>query len=190
MQHFIDWFNTAHCLDPLVKAAVAHLWFITIHPFDDGNGRIARAITDMQLFVSDGVNQRFFSMSSQISAHKKTYYIMLEHTQKGDLEISSWIEWFLQRLHEALLSSNAVIDHVVRKHQFLLKVASHSINERRRLMIHKMLDGFEGKLTSSKYAKIAKTSADTALRDINDLMQKGILLQTDAGGRSTSYELK
>ena len=189
MQDFINWFNQENSLDSILKAAIAHLRFITIHPFDDGNGRIARAITDMQLSKSDGVNQRFYSMSSQINAEKKSYYTILERTQKGDLDITNWLKWFLDCLKEAIVASNTIIDKVVRKHQFFVNNATKATNERQRLILTKLLDGFEGNLTSSKYAKIAKTSPDTALRDINDLVEKGILLKADSGGRSTNYLL-
>ncbi len=189
MQDFINWFNEENSLDSILKAAVAHLWFITIHPFDDGNGRIARAITDMQLSKSDGVNQRFYSMSSQINAEKKSYYNILERTQKGDLDITNWLKWFLDCLKDAIIASNTIIDKVVRKQQFFVNNASKVTNERQRLILTKLLDGFEGNLTSSKYAKIVKTSPDTALRDINDLVEKGILLKADSGGRSTNYLL-
>lgn len=189
MQDLINWFNQENSLDSILKAAIAHLWFITIHPFDDGNGRIARAITDMQLSKSDGVNQRFYSMSSQINAEKKSYYTILERTQKGDLDITHWLKWFLNCLKEAIIASNTIIDKVVRKHQFFVKNASKITNERQRMILTKLLEGFEGNLTSSKYAKIAKTSPDTALRDINDLVKKGILLKADSGGRSTNYLL-
>ncbi|QIG89195.1 Fic family protein [Chryseobacterium sp. POL2] len=189
MQKFIAWFNQENSLDSILKAAIAHLWFITIHPFDDGNGRIARAITDMQLSTSDGVNQRFYSMSSQINANKKSYYTILEKTQKGDLDITEWLKWFLTCLKEAIIASNLIIDRVVQKHQFFLNNASKITNERQKIIITKLLEGFEGNLTSSKYAKIVKTSPDTALRDINDLVEKGILLKSNSGGRSTNYLL-
>lgn len=189
MQNFINWFNQENSLDSILKAGIAHLWFITIHPFDDGNGRIARAITDMQLSKSDGVNQRFYSMSSQINTEKKSYYTILERTQKGDLDITNWLKWFLECLKGAIIASNTIIDKVVRKHQFFVNNASKIANERQRIILTKLLEGFEGNLTSSKYAKIAKTSSDTALRDINDLVEKGILLKADSGGRSTNYLL-
>lgn len=189
MQDFINWFNSENSLDSILKAAIAHLWFITIHPFDDGNGRIARAITDMQLSKSDGVNQRFYSMSSQINTEKKSYYTILERTQKGDLDITNWLKWFLECLKGAIIASNTIIDKVVRKHQFFVNNASKITNERQRIILTKLLEGFEGNLTSSKYAKIAKTSPDTALRDINDLIEKGILIKSDSGGRSTNYLL-
>ena len=189
MQVFIKWFNEENSLDSIIKAGIAHLWFVTIHPFDDGNGRIARAITDMQLSKSDGVNQRFYSMSSQINAQKKSYYNILEKTQKGDLDITEWLQWFLDCLKGAIIASDSIIDKVVRKHQFFVNNASKIGNDRQRLVLTKLLDDFEGNLTSSKYSKIAKTSPDTALRDINDLIEKGILLKSDSGGRSTNYVL-
>lgn len=189
MNSFIKWFNEENSIDSILKAGIAHLWFITIHPFDDGNGRIARAISDMQLSESDGVNQRFYSMSSQINTEKKLYYAILEKTQKGDLEITDWLKWFLKCLKGAIVGSNIIIDKVVRKHQFFVNNASKITNERQRAILTKLLEGFEGNLTSSKYAKIAKTSPDTALRDINDLVEKGILLKSDSGGRSTNYIL-
>lgn len=187
MQEFINWFNQEESLDSIIKAGISHLWFVTIHPFDDGNGRIARAITDMQLSKADGVNQRFYSMSSRINAEKKSYYTILERTQKGDLDITNWLKWFLECLKGAIVDSNFIIDKVVRKHQFFVNNASKIANERQRLILTKLLDGFEGNLTSSKYAKIAKTSPDTALRDIKDLVEKGILVKSDSGGRSTNY---
>lgn len=189
MQNFINWFNQENSLDSILKAGIAHLWFITIHPFDDGNGRIARALTDMQLSKSDGVNQRFYSMSSQINTEKKSYYTILERTQKGDLDITNWLKWFLECLKGAIIASNTIIDKVVRKHQFFVNNASKIANKRQRIILTKLLEGFEGNLTSSKYAKIAKTSPDTALRDINDLLEKGILIKSDSGGRSTNYLL-
>lgn len=189
MQEFINWFNQEESLDSIIKAGISHLWFVTIHPFDDGNGRIARSITDMQLSKSDGVNQRFYSMSSRINAEKKSYYAILERTQKGDLDITNWLKWFLECLKGAIIDSNFIIDKVVRKHQFFVNNVSKIANERQRLILTKLLDGFDGNLTSSKYAKIAKTSPDTALRDIKDLVEKGILVKSDSGGRSTNYIL-
>lgn len=189
MQEFINWFNQEESLDSIIKAGISHLWFVTIHPFDDGNGRIARAITDMQLSKADGVNQRFYSMSSRINAEKKSYYTILERTQKGDLDITNWLKWFLECLKGAIVDSNFIIDKVVRKHQFFVNNASKIANERQRLILTKLLDGFDGNLTSSKYAKIVKTSPDTALRDIKDLVEKGILVKSDLGGRSTNYVL-
>lgn len=189
MTKLINWFNTELSIDPVLKAAIAHLWFVTIHPFDDGNGRIARAITDMQLSKADGVNQRFYSMSAQIKNERKGYYDILEKTQKGDSEITAWIVWFLKCLQKAILSSNTIIDKVVKKHHFWTINASKISNDRQRLMLNKLMDNFEGNLTSSKWAKMTKVSADTALRDITDLVNKGVILKADSGGRSTNYEL-
>lgn len=189
MQQFMEWFNAASNLDPVLKACIAHLWFVTIHPFDDGNGRIARAITDMQLSKADGVNQRFYSMSSQINVEKKSYYKILERTQKGDLDITEWIVWFLECLRKAIVASSTIIDKVVFKHQFWTANASLVSNERQQMMLNKLLTHFEGNLTSSKWAKMTKSSADTALRDITDLVKKGILVKAGSGGRSTHYVL-
>lgn len=190
MQQFINWYNNEQNLESLLKAAIAHLWFITIHPFDDGNGRIARAITDMQLSKADGVNQRFYSMSTEINTQKKGYYTILESTQKGDLDITEWIVWFLECLKKSIVSSNGIVDKVVKKHHFWVKNASLISNERQYVMLNKLLDHFEGNLSSSKWAKITKTSTDTALRDITDLVNKNILLKANSGGRSTHYVLK
>jgi Fic family protein len=190
MKQFINWYNNEQNLEPILKAAVAHLWFITIHPFDDGNGRIARAITDMQLSKADGVNQRFYSMSTEINLQKKSYYTILERTQKGDLDITEWIIWFLECLKNSMLSSSIIVDKVVKKHQFWAKNSGLINNERQHKMLTKLMDPFEGTLTTSKWAKMAKTSPDTALRDITDLVNKGILIKADSGGRSTHYMLK
>jgi len=190
MKQFIDWFNTASNLDPILKASVAHLWFVTIHPFDDGNGRIARAITDMQLSKADGVNQRFYSMSAGIKNERKSYYKILENTQKDDLDITEWIVWFLECLKNAILSSNTIIDKVVKKHQFWLSNVGLINNARQQKMLNKLMDDFDGHLTTSKWSKITKSSQDTALRDITDLVNKGILIKANSGGRSTHYVLK
>ncbi len=189
MNELIEWFNTATNIDPVLKAAIIHLWFVTIHPFDDGNGRIARALTDMQLSKADGVNQRFYSMSAQIRNERKAYYEILEKTQKGDSDITNWIIWFLFCLKEAIISSSVIIDKVIKKHHFWISNASKISNERQRLMLNKLMDNFEGNLTSSKWAKMTKVSADTALRDITDLVNKEILIKAESGGRSTNYEL-
>jgi Fic family protein len=189
MKQFLNWFNEEQNLELLIKAAIAHLWFITIHPFDDGNGRIARAITDMQLSKADGVNQRFYSMSAEINKQKKNYYNLLESTQKGNLDITEWIIWFLECLKKSILSSNIIVDKVVKKHQFWVQNARLITNERQHLLLNKMMDHFEGNLTTSKWAKMTKTSTDTALRDITDLVNKGILVKANSGGRSTHYIL-
>lgn len=188
MNRFIDWFNNRK-IDLVIKAAIAHLWFVTIHPFDDGNGRIARALTDMLLAQSDRSNQRFYSMSAQIRLERKQYYEMLEKTQKGNLDITSWIVWFLNCLINALKSTDSVLTKVLFKAEFWQKHIDTAINDRQRKLLNKLLDGFDGKLTSSKWAKIAKCSKDSAVRDINDLIDKGILQKEAAGGRSTNYEL-
>lgn len=189
MKRFIGWFNMDSSIDPVLKAAIVHLWFVTVHPFDDGNGRIARALTDMQLSKADGVNQRFYSMSTQIKQERKEYYTILEKTQKGDSDITNWLVWFLKCLKEAIIASNTIIDKVVGKHHFWMQNSVHISNERQRMMLNKLMDNFEGNLTSSKWAKMTKVSADTALRDITDLVHKGILIKADSGGRSTNYEL-
>lgn len=190
MNLFIAWFNKNDTIDLVIKAAVAHLWFVTIHPFDDGNGRITRALTDMLLARSDKSTQRFYSMSSQIRTERKQYYEMLEKTQKGSLAITDWIKWFLNCLINALKSTDTVLSRVLFKADFWKRHAKTVMNERQKKLVNKILDGFEGKLTSSKWAKIAKCSKDTAIRDINDLIEKNILQKESAGGRSTNYELK
>ena len=190
MRQFIAWFNTNQNLDPVLKAGVAHLWFVTIHPLDDGNGRIARAIADMQLSKSEGIFSRFYSMSAQIRLQRKGYYDILEKTQKGSVDITSWLLWFLNCLSAALRHTEHTLEKVLYKARFWEKHATIVLNERQVLLINKLLGPFEGKLSSSKWAKIAKCSADTALRDIQDLLNKGILQKAEAGGRSTSYELK
>lgn len=189
MDRFLQWFNTDYAMDPVLKAAVAHLWFVTIHPFDDGNGRITRAITDMQLSRADNSAQRFYSMSSQISIERKGYYEILEQTQKSSLDISRWLKWFLQCLDNALINTEGTLARVIKKSRFWEKCSSFSLNQRQKLLLNKLLEGFEGKLTSSKWAKIAKTSQDTAGRDINSLIEKSILIKEEGGGRSTSYIL-
>jgi Fic family protein len=189
MTLFIDWFNEETSLDTVLKAAIAHLWFITIHPFDDGNGRIARAITDMQLAKADENPQRFYSMSAQIMLQRNPYYEILEKTQKGTLDISEWLSWFFNCINDALDSTELTLSKVLYKAQIWQNHATLNFNERQKLMINKLLDDFNGKLTSSKWAKIAKCSSDTALRDIQDLIEKGILRKENEGGRSTNYEL-
>lgn len=190
MNLFLDWFNHNSKIDLVIKAAIAHLWFVTIHPFEDGNGRIARALTDMLLARSDKSNQRFYSMSAQIRIERKKYYQVLEETQKGSLDITGWIKWFLSCLINALKSTDSVLVRVLFKADFWSKHSDVSINDRQRKLLNKLMDGFKGRLTSSKWSKIAKCSRDTAIRDINDLIEKNMLQKTAAGGRSTSYELK
>ncbi|MDR2130733.1 MAG: Fic family protein [Odoribacteraceae bacterium] len=190
MDRFLGWFNhTLPEIDPVLKAAIAHFWFVTIHPFDDGNGRIARAITDLQLARSDGSSQRFYSMSNQILAERKRYYEVLEKTQHGANDITEWLIWFLSCLGSTLVNSRNILDSVLKKAKFWERYNQISLNDRQRLILNKLLDGFEGNLTSSKWAKIAKCSQDTAIRDIQDLINKGILQKEAQGGRSTNYEL-
>ncbi len=189
MTAFIDWFNSENKLDLVLKAGLAHLWFVTIHPFEDGNGRIARAITDMLLARADGLAQRFYSMSAQIRLERKEYYNILEKSQKGLLDITPWLQWFLNCLMNALNASDEILAKVLYKHQFWNKQATQILNNRQIRLLNKLLEGFDGKLTTSKWAKIAKCSADTALRDIQDLIGKQILCKEPSGGRSTSYEL-
>jgi len=190
MSRFLSWFNTSNRLDLVLKASIAHLWFVTIHPFDDGNGRITRALTDMLLAQSDKSSQRFYSLSAQIRIERKQYYEILEKTQKGNIDITDWIKWFLSCLINALKSTDTILNRVLFKADFWNRYAKTVVNERQKKLLNKILDGFEGKLTSSKWAKIAKCSKDTAIRDINDLINKNILKKEDAGGRSTNYELK
>jgi Fic family protein len=190
MSLFFRWFNNdTDTLDPVIKAGIAHLWFVTIHPFDDGNGRIARALTDMQLARAEQNTQRYYSMSTQIRLERKSYYDILEKTQKSSLDITQWLEWFLSCLYTALQTSDEMLSTILQKALFWEKHKETLLNERQRLMIIKLQDGIEGKLSSSKWAKMAKCSQDTAGRDIQDLIEKGILQKEDAGGRSTSYYL-
>ena len=189
MNAFLDWFNRDNSLDPVLKAGIAHLWFVTIHPFDDGNGRIARAIADMMLARSEKSAQRFYSMSAQIRQERKAYYAILEATQKGDLEVTPWLEWFLDCLSRAFERAETTLAAVLKKARFWDLHAGASFNDRQRKIINRLLNGFEGKLTSSKWAKLAKCSQDTALRDIEDLLRKRVLVKDEAGGRSTTYSL-
>ncbi len=207
MEAYLGWFNGAASLtmnrakvDPVLKAGIAHLWFVTLHPFGDGNGRIARAITDMQLARADGSAQRFYSMSARIRKERKVYYDVLEESQKNTpdkdagsgsaIDITTWLEWFLGCLDRALNATETTLADVFKKVHFWDLHPAESVNERQRAMINKLFEGFEGKLTSSKWAQIAKCSQDTALRDILELVEKEILIKDSAGGRSTSYRLK
>jgi len=190
MNKFLEWFNSNTKMDGVLKAAIAHLWFVTIHPFDDGNGRIARAISDMQLARADESKQRFYSMSAQIQKERNIYYEVLEKTQKGNLDITEWLLWFLDCLDRAITLSEENLFAVTRKATFWETHQGVTLNERQRKMLNKLVDGFEGNMTSSKWAKIAKCSADTALRDIQDLIDKEILEKEEGGGRSTSYRIK
>lgn len=189
MTAFIKWFNAPSETDLVIKSALAHFWFVTIHPFDDGNGRIARAIADMVLARSEKSKQRFYSMSSQIQRERNAYYNVLENCQKGSLDITLWMDWFLNCLKRAISASDEMLQAILIKARFWKIHVNESFNERQRLVINRLLDGFHGKLTSSKWAKLTKCSQDTALRDINDLLERQILIKEDAGGRSTSYQL-
>ena len=186
---FLLWFETYQDLDPLIKAGLAHLWFVTIHPFDDGNGRIARAIGDLALARADQSKQRFYSLSAQIQKERKDYYALLEKTQKGTLEATEWISWFLACLLRALQEADRILSAVLHKANFWTRWAGTPFNARQVKVLNRMLDDFEGKLSNKKWAAIGKCSSDTALRDINDLVERGILSRTDTGGRSTSYAL-
>jgi len=190
MRAFLDWLEADVAIDPVIKAGVAHLWFVTIHPFEDGNGRIARAIADLALTRSEGNPQRFYRMSAQIHLERNAYYEMLEETQKGDLDITAWLEWFLECLDRAFDAAETILASVLRKARFWEALIGERLNDRQRMMISRLLEGFEGKLTSSKWAKLAKCSQDTALRDIDDLLRRDILVKEAAGGRSTSYSLR
>lgn len=204
MKNFLSWFNIltslgasgVNGLDPVIKCSIAHLWFVTLHPFEDGNGRIARAIADMQLARSDGSRERFYSMSVQIRQERNDYYDILEktqkitHAEKDGIDITAWIEWFLSCLSRALDTTESTLSGVFKQANFWKVHPAGSVNERQRIMINKLFEGFEGKITSSKWAKITKCSQDTALRDIFDLVDKGIFIKTSAGGRSTSYSFK
>jgi len=189
MQRFLDWFNGDATTEPVLKAALAHLWFVTIHPFDDGNGRIARAIADMSLARSEGSSQRFYSMSAQIREERGEYYGVLERTQKGTMDVTPWMEWFLGCLTRAIEGAQAALSGVVAKARYWEKLRDVPLNERQRLVINRMLEGLEGKLTTSKWAALTKSSNDTALRDIQQLVERGVLVRNAAGGRSTSYSL-
>jgi Fic family protein len=189
MKKFLKWFNSSEEIDSILKAAIAHLWFVTIHPFDDGNGRIARAIADMQLSRSDQSKQRFYSMSAQIQQERKVYYDCLEKTQRGSLDITEWLLWFLHCFGRALSASTQNVAGVMNKATFWEKHRTVALNPRQRNMLNKLMDGFEGKLTSSKWAKMTKSSPDTALRDIQSLIQAKMLAKEEGGGRSTSYRV-
>ena len=189
MLPFLEWLNAPNSVDSLIKAAIAHLWFVTIHPFDDGNGRLCRTITEMMLARADGMTQRYYSLSSAIFNNRKTYYEQLEQTQKGSLDITGWIAWFLVTLYQAIATSISKTDSVIKKTDFWNRHAETAVNERQRKVINRLWDGFEGKLNTSKWAKICHCSQDTALRDIHDLIAKGILRDTGEGGRSKNYEL-
>jgi Fic family protein len=189
MDSFLKWFNSASEFDPVMKAAIAHFWFIIIHPFDDGNGRIARALSDLWLARADATKERYYSMSSQIRIERKKYYEVLQRVQHSKGDITEWLEWFLHCLRRALLASETTLQAVMRKNEFWKLHEKTEFNVRQRKMLNRLFDGLEGKLQTSKWAKMTKCSNDTALRDIRDLMAKGILGQETSGGRSTNYVL-
>ena len=189
MDKYIHWFNNDK-IEHIIKSGLAHLWFLTIHPFEDGNGRIARAISDMVLARSDTSEFRFYSVSDQIEKKRKEYYEILERTQRGDLEVTNWLVWFTKQIKASLEQSRQLIDQVVQKAEFWIEHKELRLNERQRKIINNLFDGFKGKLSTSKYAKLCKCSEDTALRDLKDLMNKDILQRGDPGGRSSYYFLK
>lgn len=190
MQAFLKWFGNNHDIDPVIKAGIAHLWFVTIHPFEDGNGRIARAIGDMALARADGAPERFYSLSSQIEAERKHYYAQLEKQQRGTPDITEWLSWFLDCLGRAIANAETTLGKVLFKARLWDAINQRPVNDRQRLIINRMLeDDFEGFMNTSKYAKLTKCSNDTALRDIQALKERGILIQNPGGGRSTSYRL-
>jgi len=186
---FLDWFEGDPGIDPVLKAGLAHVWFVTIHPFDDGNGRVARAIADMALARSENSSQRFYSMSAQIGLERKAYYDILETTQQGTMDITPWMDWFLDCLGRAIDGARTALGAVLAKARFWERIQGIQLNDRQRLVVNRLLDGFGGKLTTSKYAKLSKCSQDTALRDILALVGRGILVRNPEGGRSTSYSL-
>jgi len=189
MKAFLDWFNAAPHTDPVIKAALAHFWFVTIHPFADGNGRIARAIADMALARSDGVAERFYSMSAQIDAERREYYAVLEMSQKSDLDVTRWLVWFIECLGRSMDRADETLSAVLFKSRVWQRVGSLRVNDRQRKVLNRLLDGFEGNLTTSKYAKLAQCSSDTALRDIQELLDAGVLLRNPGAGRSVSYRI-
>ncbi len=189
MTRFVAWFNAPTTIDPVLKAGIAHFWFVTIHPFEDGNGRIARAIADMALARADATKDRFYSMSSQIEAERKQYYLELESSQRGTVNITGWLQWFLGCLDRAIRGADHTLGNVLNKARLWQRINRSPVNDRQRIVINRMLNDFEGMLTTSKYAKIATCSSDTALRDVQELLMRGILAQNEGGGRSTSYRL-
>ena len=189
MESFLQWFNMRMALDPVLKAGIAHFWFVTIHPFEDGNGRIARAIAEMALSQADRSKQRFYSMSSAIEAERNKYYLQLESAQRGSLDITAWLAWFLDCLDRTINGADTVLSSVLNKAQVWQRINQTPVNQRQRRVISRMLDDFKGHLTTSKYAKLAECSNDTALRDIQALLERGIIEKNPGGGRSTSYRL-
>tara|TARA_R110001599_G_scaffold353733_1_gene595909 strand:- start:2489 stop:3607 length:1119 start_codon:yes stop_codon:yes gene_type:complete len=189
MEEFLDWLEDTGDMNPVLAAGLAHFWFVSIHPFDDGNGRIARAITDMALARAENSSRRYYSMSKQIRSERNDYYKMLEKTQKGGCDITAWQEWFLGCLQRAIRNADEIVGEVLQKTRFWQRYAEETLNERQIKVLNRLLDGFEGKLTTSKWAKLTKSSQDTALRDIKNLIERGALRQEAGGGRSTSYAL-
>ena len=190
MQEFLDWFDNGYDIDPVLKSGLAHLWFVTIHPFEDGNGRIARAIGDMALARADGMADRFYSLSAQIESECQEYYNQLEKQQRNSPQITGWLEWYLDCLGRAISNANVALSGVLFKARLWHRINQNPVNERQRLVINRMLeDNYKGYMNTSKYARIAKCSNDTALRDIQNLKQRGIFIQNPSGGRSTSYRL-
>ena len=189
MAALLAWVNNADALPGFIKAGLGHLWFVTVHPFDDGNGRMARALGDLLLARVDGSGQRFYSLSAQIQRERKAYYEILERTQKGDMDVTAWLQWFLQALQQAIEQANTTLEDVLSKARFWRRWSLTPMNERQTKVLNRLLDGFDGKLTTSKWAAIAKCSSDTALRDITALVEQGVLQKDGAGGRSTGYQL-
>ena len=189
MATFLTWFNSEQLVDPVIKAGLAHLWFVTLHPFEDGNGRIGRAVADMALARSEQSAQRFYSMSAQIRLERKDYYTWLERSQKGSLDVTPWLTWFLQCLFRSMQQADQTLAKVLEKAEFWQQLTQHPLNDRQRQMLNRLLDGFDGKLTTLKWAKITRCSQDTAYRDILDLLNQGLLQKNPGKGRSTSYAL-
>lgn len=189
MEAFLEWFNEDQGLDLVLKAGVAHFWFLTLHPFEDGNGRIARALTDLLLARSDKSTQQFYSLSAQLLKERKAYYELLEKCQKGDMDLTNWLLWFLNCFHVAVKSTNEILNHTLQKAAFWKTHSQTLLNDRQLKVVNRLLDEFEGNLTSTKWAKMCKCSQDTALRDLNDLLRKKVLKKNDSGGRSTHYSL-
>ena len=189
MKAFLAWYNSDESADPVLKAGIAHLWSVTIHPFDDGNGRIARAIADQALARSEHSARRFYSMSAQIRRERAAYFNLLETTQKGGLDVTQWLAWFLACLDRAFDGAATTLETVLTKARSWELRAADDFNPRQRAIVNRLIDGFEGKMTTSKWATIAKCSQDTALRDIDDLLKRGVLAKDPAGGRSSSYSL-
>jgi Fic family protein len=189
MKQFLQWFAEDATTDPVLKAGLAHVWFVTIHPFEDGNGRIGRAIMDMALARAEDARERFYSMSAQIESERKEYYLQLERAQRGELAITPWLEWFLKCLQRALAGADEALSSILHKAKVWERINQGPVNERQRRVINRLLDGFEGKLTTSKYARVAKCSPDTALRDIKALIDRGAIVPEEGGGRNTSYRL-